>query len=145
MLTGIELMLKRMETHPEEFVGENGGCTREWYRAFHNVAPHLTDEERKAVDDALVKAYREFFNGEAMRIMAGKAEEDGEVTASMRRSLRDLLDNRDEQTEAGSILSGIGASTGTFNTLTYNPNYVSKKVRIGAAVAKAEGMPVSYE
>jgi hypothetical protein len=72
MLTGIDLMLKRMETHPEEFVGVNGGCSREWYAVVIPVIPYLTDDERNALNSALEKAYREHFTGQVMKQMAGE-------------------------------------------------------------------------
>lgn len=73
MLTGIELMLKRMETHPEEFVGVQGGCSKEWYAVITPVIPHLTDEERQVIEEALKKAYREHFTGQVMKKVAGEA------------------------------------------------------------------------
>ena len=73
MLTGIELMLKRMETHPEEFVGVQGGCSKEWYAIFSPVIQHLTEEELNAVNTALKKAYREHFTGQVMKQMAGES------------------------------------------------------------------------
>lgn len=142
MLTGIELMLKRMETHPEEFVGVNGGCTHDWYRAFLNVTSYLTDEERNAVGDALAKAHRDFFNGEVMRIMAGKTEGEGEVTAG-KRSLGEMLQRREELTTG--TISGFGGAV----TLPYNPSYENKirmKDRYDTAVAKGEGQTITaYE
>lgn len=142
MLTGIEVMLKRMETHPEEFVGVNGGCTPEWHRAFTNVAAHLTDEEKTAVSEALTKAHRDFFNGEAMRIMSGeRSTGDGRVTAR-RQSIAESLQKKFS-----------GANT---VTLPYNPAYEAeypeeermnqfgKRLMQGVQI-KGEGQPVSYE
>jgi hypothetical protein len=73
MMTGIELMLKRMETHPEEFVGVSGGCSKEWYAVFSPVIPYLTEEELNAVNEALKKAHREHFTGQVMKQMAGES------------------------------------------------------------------------
>ena len=73
MVTGIDLMLKRMETHPEEFVGVNGGCSKEWYAIVIPVIPYLTDDERNALNSALEKAYREHFTGQVMKQMAGES------------------------------------------------------------------------
>lgn len=66
-------MLKRMETHPEEFVGVQGGCSKEWYAVFTPVIPHLTEEELNAVNEALKKAHREHFTGQVMKQMAGES------------------------------------------------------------------------
>jgi hypothetical protein len=72
MLTGLELMLKRMETHPEEFAGVNGGCSKEWYSIVLPVIEHLTNEEKKAFERGLKQAYRDHFNGQVLRKLAGE-------------------------------------------------------------------------
>jgi hypothetical protein len=76
MLTGIELMLKRMESHPEEFAGVNGGCSKEWYSVISPVIDHLTGEEKKALEQGLKTAYRDHFNGQVLRKLAGEEVHD---------------------------------------------------------------------
>lgn len=73
MLTGIELMLKRMESHPEEFVGVNGGCTRDWYAVVTPVIPYLTTKEKQLLTSALTQAYRDHFNTQTLRKIAGES------------------------------------------------------------------------
>jgi hypothetical protein len=79
MLTGLELMLKRMETHPEEFVGTNGGCSKEWYSVISPVIDYLTGEEKKALEQGLKTAYRDHFNGQVLRKLAGEQVLDKEA------------------------------------------------------------------
>ena len=67
MNTGIELLVKRIKDCPDEFVGG------EWNRLmdlFSNFITAFTDEEKKAVDDALQEAKREVFTGRVMEIIA---------------------------------------------------------------------------
>lgn len=67
MNTGIELLIKRIKDCPDEFVGG------EWNRLmdlFSNFVTAFTDEEKKAVDDALQEAKREVFTGRVMEIIA---------------------------------------------------------------------------
>ena len=78
MLTGIEIMLKRMETHPEEFVGINGGCSKEWYATINPVIPYLTGEERQALVEALAQAHRDYFNGQVLKRIAGETIADSD-------------------------------------------------------------------
>lgn len=78
MLTGLELMLKRMETHPEEFVGANGGCSREWHIIISPVIDNLTGEEKKALEQGMRQAHRDHFNGQVLRKLAGEQVLDDE-------------------------------------------------------------------
>ena len=67
MNTGIELLVKRIKDCPDEFVGG------EWNRLmdlFSNFVTAFTDEEKKAVDEALQEAKREVFTGRVMEIIA---------------------------------------------------------------------------
>lgn len=145
MLTGIELMLKRMETHPEEFVGHNGGCTTEWHTAFSNVVPHLSEDERASVNTALTKAYRDFFNGEVMRIISGEARSDHRLSISSSGNLSRVLQKQEEEKIlAGLGESRLGTSTGT---LRYNPSWEQepKTNPWAGAQIKAEGAIISYD
>lgn len=67
MNVGIELLIKRIKDCPDEFVGGD------WNRLmdlFSNFITAFTDEEKKAVDDALQEAKREVFTGRVMEIIA---------------------------------------------------------------------------
>ena len=74
MLTGVEILLERMKTNPEEFV--EGGYSK-WSRVMDAGWSVMTVEEQKALQDALTEAKREQFNGEVMRVLAqGHADEE---------------------------------------------------------------------
>lgn len=72
MLAGVEILLERMKTNPEEFV--DGGYSK-WSRVLDRSWDILTEEEHKALKDAHTQAKREHFNGEVMRVLAGDEEE----------------------------------------------------------------------
>lgn len=101
MLTGIEIIIERMKTHPEEFVGTNGGCSKEWYRVFNPVVPYLTDEEKEAVNAALFSAHRDYFNGEVMRVISGEAKVDESISTYTEdyygRSLANMINGTDSR------------------------------------------------
>ena len=68
MNTGIELLVKRIKDCPDEFVESDS-----WNRLmdlFSNFITCFTDEEKKAVDNALQEAKREVFTGKVMEIIA---------------------------------------------------------------------------
>ena len=70
MLTGVEILLERMKTNPEEFVGVEGGYSK-WGQLMNGSWDTFTAEEQKALKDGLTEAKREHFNGEVMRVLAG--------------------------------------------------------------------------
>lgn len=67
MLTGVEILLERMKTNPEEFV--EGGYSK-WSRVLDAGWSVMTMEEQKALQDAMNEAKREHFNGEVMRVLS---------------------------------------------------------------------------
>jgi hypothetical protein len=98
MLTGVEILLERMKTNPEEFLGLDGSYSK-WGRVMHMGREFFTEEERKALDSGLISARRELFNSEVLRVLTGN----------------------DEQTTAGSLYAtNLGAAITTtsnaFNT-----------------------------
>ena len=66
MLTGVEILLERMKTNPEEFV--EGGYSK-WSRVMGEGWDILTEEEQTALKNAHSEAKREHFNGEVMRVL----------------------------------------------------------------------------
>ena len=78
MLTGLDILLDRMKTNPEEFLNAGevpyegqmfGGkwadlCTYAWRVA--------TEEERKMFEEAQIQFYRDDFNGRVMKRLAGE-------------------------------------------------------------------------
>lgn len=67
MNVGIELLIKRIKDRPDEFVGGDWNRLMDLYSNFITV---FTDEENKAVDDALQEAKREVFIGKVMEVIA---------------------------------------------------------------------------
>ena len=73
MLTGVEILLERMKTHPEEFLGIEGLYSK-WGRVMAMGRDFFTEEERIALDNGLIGAKREAFNGEVLRVLTGNDE-----------------------------------------------------------------------
>ena len=67
MLTGVEILLERMKTNPEEFI--EGGLSK-WSRVMDAGWSVMTVEEQKALQDGMNEAKREHFNGEVMRVLS---------------------------------------------------------------------------
>lgn len=124
MLTGLELMIKRMETHPEEFVGVNGGCTRDWYAVITPVIPYLTDKEKQTLTSALTQAYREHFNAQTLRKIAGESIVDTGAKPIDYYQGESLIDKiNGTPTVRGQAISGGGVITA--NTITQNSRLLS--------------------
>lgn len=75
MLAGVEILLERMKTNPEEFV--EGGYSK-WSRVMGDGWDILTEEEQTALREAHNKAKRDHFTGEVMRVLAGDVTTDTE-------------------------------------------------------------------
>jgi hypothetical protein len=71
MLTGVEILLERMKTNPEEFI--EGGYSK-WSSVMSSGWDIFTEEERTAVQEALIQAKRDHFNGEVMRVLTGHVD-----------------------------------------------------------------------
>lgn len=114
MLTGVEILLERMKTNPEEFI--EGGYSK-WSRVLDAGFAVMTEEERTALQDALIEAKREHFNGEVMRVLSqGHDEQEKEpvryTTAGwndprslltpevMRQQVKDALDKQFDEAYA---------------------------------------------
>lgn len=67
MLTGVEILLERMKTNPEEFI--EGGFSK-WSRVIDYSWQVLTEEERQALQAGMNEAKRDHFNGEVMKVLA---------------------------------------------------------------------------
>jgi hypothetical protein len=78
MLTGVEILLERMKTNPEEFI--EGGYSK-WSRVIDGSWAILSEDERDALQAGINEAKREHFNGEVMRVLA--QGHDDRVTTEM--------------------------------------------------------------
>lgn len=151
MLVGIELILKRMETHPEEFVGVNGGCSKEWHAVITPAVPYLTSEEREALNSALTKAYRDHLNAQVMRTIAGEEimtdREKMYAEDYYGRSLPELLRKSQEEIIASTLGAGVSLKTST-HLKGLMPaiagSSVTQPSAFGAVPVGAEGQTVAY-
>lgn len=140
MLTGLELIFKRMETHPEEFVGINGGCSKEWYAVVNPVIPYLTGEEKEALKEALAQAHRDYFNGQVLKRIAGETIADSDYYHG--ESLMDRINGTSKEgILKGNVLGGtLGLGMGsqlTANTIISNQKMDSYVEQTWNAVQKA--------
>lgn len=78
MLAGVEILLERMKTNPEEFI--EGGYSK-WTRVLDAGWAVMTTEEQKALQDGMNEAKRDHFNGEVMKVLT-QGHDDG-VTIDM--------------------------------------------------------------
>jgi len=78
MLTGVEILLERMKTNPEEFI--EGGFSK-WSRVIDAGWAVMTEDEREALQAGMNEAKRDHFNGEVMKVLA-QGHDDG-VTIDM--------------------------------------------------------------
>jgi hypothetical protein len=76
MLAGVEILLERMKTNPEEFVE---GDYSKWAGVMSNGWDILTEEEQTALKAAHNEAKRDHFTGEVMRVLSGDVEEEPTV------------------------------------------------------------------
>ena len=67
MLTGVEILLERMKTNPEEFI--EGGYSK-WSRVLDAGFAVMTEDEREALQAGMNEAKRDHFNGEVMKVLA---------------------------------------------------------------------------
>ena len=146
MLTGVELILKRMETHPEEFVGVNGGCSREWHVVISPVTPYLTDEERDALSRALVKAYQDHFTAQTLKKIAGEpvmTDRERTYVDDYGTSLMERLNGTEARTLKEAAMIKPSTKMPLVGTLT--SNHATQPSPFGAVPMKAEGQEVMYE
>ena len=71
METGTQILIDRMASHPEEFVGE--GKTK-WMRAMNMANDCLSDEEKQAIGQAYKQARVSLFNETVLKTLAGENE-----------------------------------------------------------------------
>ena len=67
MLNGLEILIERMKTHPDEFQREG-----KWVDMLVNIDKHLTDEERQSLKQGFSDAAREKFNELVLMSIAGE-------------------------------------------------------------------------
>jgi hypothetical protein len=75
MNTGIQILLKRMESHPEEFYYKPNEGVGKWTKLLDTFKRSLTQEEIDAIDEGLRKIERERFTELVMQALAGVEDE----------------------------------------------------------------------
>ena len=104
MLTGVEILLKRMQTNPEEFIEVDAS---KWSRVMSRGWDILTEEERTALQDAIKSAKREHFNGEVMRVLADGHDD---------RVITDMEERIYEATKGKRLMQGSFSTTSAIIT-----------------------------
>ena len=108
MLAGVEILLERMKTNPEEFV--EGGLSK-WSRVLDAGWAVMTEDEREALQAGMNEAKRDHFNGEVMRVLSGIVDE-GEsyatnlgksmilTSSTLKQQIKDTLDKQFDEAYA---------------------------------------------
>jgi carbamoylphosphate synthase large subunit len=99
MLTGVEILLERMKTNPEEFLGIEGLYSK-WGRVMAMGRDFFTEEERIALDNGLIGAKREAFNGEVLRVLSGGDSEPSQQYAISSSAMMNIKPSRLITTES---------------------------------------------
>lgn len=74
MLNGLEILIERMKTHPEEFTRDG-----KWVDMLVNIDAHITEEERASLKQGFSDAAREKFNELVLKSIANEGIEWYEV------------------------------------------------------------------
>jgi len=69
MNDGVKILLERMQTHPEEFVDETNLGATKWSGVLNYYDNVLTLEEKKAIQEGVLKLKREAFTKQVMEIL----------------------------------------------------------------------------
>jgi hypothetical protein len=122
MNQGIQMLLERMKTNPEEFRMEEGAMysSNRWSRLVHSAISNevFTKEESDAVREALRVARRDIFTADVVRTLTT------EVDDPIKEEWINEAIVRGSTT--GRIFSAVGAG-GTGNTIAYNNSGVPIK------------------
>ena len=121
MNAGVEIILERIKTHPEEFANKGGGrlANGKWSRVLENYAGHLEQEDIDAINEAIDKVNQDYFTEEVMTILAdGRdivSDEDGISLNSMAHSIT-TTQKRPRMISSATL--NTGAISGTWGTPT---------------------------
>lgn len=74
MNMGVELLLKRMETHPEEFIVRINHGSSQWGMLIQQFADHFDEEDHVALKAGIRKCHQEVFTGKVMQSLAGEGD-----------------------------------------------------------------------
>ena len=125
MLAGLDILLDRMKTNPDEFLNDEriphegeyfGGKWADLLDYAHRVG---TEEERALLKEAMNQFYRDDFNGRVMRRLAGEEESPMTLKYKAKTDPRTAMQAAQKQALQNAAL-------------------------IGQAQIKAQGQPVAY-
>lgn len=68
MIDGMKIILERMKTNPEEFVNDLGQISR-WQSLVHMNDDILTNDEKKAFNDAIHELRRQRFTSRVLELL----------------------------------------------------------------------------
>ena len=150
MLTGLEILLARMKTNPEEFLkdgnvpydGETFGG--KWSDLLDYAWRIADKDERDALDVARKEFYRDDFNERVMKRLAGEEEPPRvEIDLALRASQRQKMAQQQQMLQNSVLVS----SGGTGASGQYNPNTYGTLTTTGfqAAETKQEGAAISTD
>ena len=147
MLTGLDILLARMKTNPEEFLidrapeGELLGA--KWSDLINYAGRVANEEERQALEDAIKELQRDDFNERVMKRLAGEetpvvAEKDLGLRASGRKAAQAMTHQQ--------MMQNSMAQNAVLQGGMYDPNLHGYLTTTGFQVAevKGEGQPVGY-
>ena len=145
MLTGLEILLARMKTNPEEFLKEDGRVPYDgetfggkWSDLLDYAWRIANEEERQALEVARKEFYRDDFNERVMKRLAGEEEPPRvEIDLALRASQRQKIAQQQQMLQNSLLVS----SGGTGASGQYNPNTYGTLTTTGfqAAETKQEG------
>ena len=150
MLTGLEILLARMKTNPEEFLRDDhvpyegemfGG---KWSDLLDYAWRVADKDERDALEAARKEFYRDDFNERVMKRLAGEetpvvAEKDLGLRASQRKQMMNAQKMNAQQQQMQNPMA-----QGVIQGGMYDPNTHKLVNALGQAPIKAEGQFASY-
>lgn len=83
MNDGVKILLERMETHPEEFIGDAGFAYSKWGSLISAYKEHLTPEDRIALDNELCKLHQQRFTEKVLEELVDPKKSDNWVDSIM--------------------------------------------------------------
>jgi hypothetical protein len=94
MNAGVELLLKRMETHPEEFIVRINHGSSQWSGLISQFVDYLDEEDHVALKAGIRKCHQEVFTGKVMQSLAGEGEERKSLSITLTGATTGTWDNR---------------------------------------------------
>jgi len=164
MLTGLEILLARMKTNPEEFLKEDGRVPYDgetfggkWSDLLDYAWRIADKDERDALDVARKEFYRGDFNERVFKRLAGEEQEQEEspmqkfrIKTPTQNAAQALTHQQHQMLRNSAVLvsSGGTGGSGVIQGGQYDPNTHGYLTTTGtggfhAAETKQEGMPIS--